>query len=95
MRYTFSFTVIYPPQCRTYIPWDLQHKYLLVSVLVTQRARVRSPVGTSFLGEVFSEFFLTCKTNVRKLQAHKVPEYHLAIIIIHRHFIAGASDLRC
>ena len=34
---------------------------------VTQRAGVRSPVGTSFLGEVFSGFFLTCKTNVRKL----------------------------
>ena len=34
---------------------------------VTQRARVRSPVGTSFLGEIFSGFFLTCKTNVRKL----------------------------
>ena len=48
---------------------------------VTQRARVRSPAGTSFQGE-FSEFFLTCKTNVRKLQAPKVPEYHLAIIII-------------
>ena len=30
--------------------------------LVTQRARVRSPVGTGFLGEVFSGFFLTCKT---------------------------------
>ena len=25
------------------------------------------PVGTSFLGEVFSGFFLTCKINVRKL----------------------------
>ena len=35
--------------------------------LVTQRARVRSPVGTGFLSEVFSGFFLTCKTNVRKL----------------------------
>ena len=34
---------------------------------VMQRARVRSPVRTSFLGEVFSGFFLTCKTNVRKL----------------------------
>ena len=34
---------------------------------VTQQARVRSPVGTGFLGEVFSVFFLTCKTNVRKL----------------------------
>ena len=31
------------------------------------RARVPFPVGTSFLGEVFSGFFLTCKTNVRKL----------------------------
>ena len=60
---------------------------------VTQRARIRSLVGTSFLGEVFSGFFLTCQTNVRKLSAHKVPEYHLAIIIIH-HFITGANDLR-
>ena len=34
---------------------------------VTQRARVRSPVGTNFLGEVFSGLFLTCKTNVGKL----------------------------
>ena len=63
---------------------------------VTHRARVRSPVGTSFLGNVFFfGFFLTCKTNVRKLQAHKVPEYHLAILIIHHHFITGANDLRC
>ena len=31
---------------------------------VTQQ--VRSPVGTSFLAEVFSGFFLTCKTNVKK-----------------------------
>ena len=29
---------------------------------VTQRTRVLSPVRTSFLGEVFSGFFLTCKT---------------------------------
>ena len=34
---------------------------------VTQRARVRSPAGTSFLGEVFSGIFLTFKTNVGKL----------------------------
>ena len=40
---------------------------VVACALVTQRARVRSPVGTSFLGEVFSGFFLTCKTNVRKL----------------------------
>ena len=49
---------------------------------VTQRVRVRLRVGESFLGEVFSGFFLTCKTNGRKLQAQKVPEYHLAVIII-------------
>ena len=33
---------------------------------VTRRARVRTSVGTSFLGDVFSGFFLTCKTNVGK-----------------------------
>ena len=68
---------------------------VVACALVTQRARVRSTVGRSFLGEVFSGFFLTCKTNVRKLQAHKVPESHAAIIIIHHHFITGANDLRC
>ena len=51
---------------------------------VTQRARVRFPVGTSFLGEVFSGFFLTCKTCQEAL-GPKAPEYHLAIIIIHNH----------
>ena len=40
---------------------------------ITQRVRVRSPVGTSFLAEVFSGVFLTCKTNVRKLWAHICP----------------------
>ena len=49
---------------------------------VTQRTRIRSPVWTSFLGEVFSGFFLTCKTNIGKPQAPMVPEYHLAIIVI-------------
>ena len=39
---------------------------VVACALVTQRARVRSPVGTSFLGDVFSGFFLTCKMNVRK-----------------------------
>ena len=40
---------------------------VVACALVMQRARVRFPVGTGFLGEVFSGFFLTCKTNVRKL----------------------------
>ena len=38
----------------------------IACALVTQRARVQSPVGASFLGEVFSGFFLTSKMNVRK-----------------------------
>ena len=49
-------------------------------VPVMQRTWVRSPVGISFLGEVFSGFFLICKTNVRNLWTHKVPKYHLIII---------------
>ena len=53
---------------------------------VTQRARVRSLVGTSFVDEVFSGFFLTYKTNVREVWAPKVPEYHLAVIIIINHY---------
>ena len=40
---------------------------------VTQRAQVWSPVGTSFLGEVFSGFFLTCKTNIGKLRPPRSP----------------------
>ena len=68
---------------------------VVACALVTQRARVRSPVGTSCLGEVFSGFFLACKMNVRKLQTPNVPEYHLAIIIIPPHFITGANVLRC
>ena len=49
------------------------HKFIhrweqaVACALVTQGARFRSPVGTSFLGEVFSGFFLTFKMNVRKL----------------------------
>ena len=42
-------------------------------VSVTQRARVLSPVGTSFLDEIFPGFFLTCKTNVGKLHAPRSP----------------------
>ena len=34
---------------------------------VTQWAQALSPFGKSFLGEVLSGFFLTCKTNVGKL----------------------------
>ena len=47
--------------------WSTAVEQVVACALVTQRARVRSPVGTGFLGGVFSGFFLTCKTNVRKL----------------------------
>ena len=40
---------------------------VVACALVTQRARVRSPVRTSFLGDLFSGFFLTCNTNISKL----------------------------
>ena len=61
---------------------------------VTQWARVRSPVGTSLLDDVFLGFFLTCKTNVRKPLAPWFREYHLGIIIIQKSFITGAKSLR-
>ena len=51
---------------------------VLACAPVTQRTRVRSPVGRSSWVRFFG-FFLTCKTNVRKLQAHNVPEYHLTV----------------
>ena len=48
--------------CKKAMPTAVEQ--VVECALVTQRARVRSPVGTGFLGEVFSGFFLTCKTNV-------------------------------
>ena len=58
---------------------------VVACALVTQRARVGCPVGTSFLGEVFSGFFLTCKTNVRKFGPASTPVIILYIIIIQSH----------
>ena len=51
---------------------------------VTQRARVRSPVGTSFLGEIFGGF-AHLYDKFQEALVPKVPEYHLAINIIHNH----------
>ena len=62
--------------------WSTAVAQAVACAPVALRTRVRSPVGTGFLSEVFSRFFLTCKTNVRKLYAHKVPGYHLTAIII-------------
>ena len=36
--------------------WSTAVEQVVACALITQRARVRSPVGTSFLGEVFSGF---------------------------------------
>ena len=50
---------------------------------VIQQTRVWSPVGTSlFPGRGFFGVFPHRKTNVRELLAHKLPGYHLAVIII-------------
>ena len=51
------------------------------------------PGRDKFPERFFGGFFLTCKTNVMKLQAPKVPEYHLPIIIIHNHFIRAPMTL--
>ena len=56
----------------------------VVCAPATQRAWVRSPVGTSFLGEVFSGFF----SLVRQMSGSfrpQGPEYHLTIIIYITH----------
>ena len=50
-----------------------------------ERARLSCsrPGFDPWLGQVsWVGFFLTCKTNFRKLYAHKDPKYHLAVIII-------------
>ena len=63
---------------------------------VTQRARVRSPDGTSFLGEVFSGFFLTCKTLMS--ESFRPPRPPISFCHHYHHhtsFITGANDLRC
>ena len=54
-------------------------KQVVACVLVTQRALVWSPIATDFLGEVFSGFFFTCQETFRP---PKVPDYHLAVVII-------------
>ena len=52
---------------------------------VTHRARVRSWVGTSFLGEVFFRDFPHLSDKFQEALGPKVPEYHLAIILIANH----------
>ena len=49
---------------------------------VTKRARVRSPVGASFLGEVFSGFSSPVRQMSGSFRPPWFPEYHLVIIII-------------
>ena len=57
--------ILKPLSCSTYASTAVGEAAACAPV--TQRDRVRSPVGTSFLGEGFSGFFLACQTNVRKL----------------------------
>ena len=61
---------------------------------VTQRARVRSPVGTSFLGEIFRGF----SSPVRQMSGSFRPQGPRISSGHHNHpssFITGANDLRC
>ena len=64
---------VYYVTCESvYMEYKSQHsatavEQVVACALVMQRARVRSPAGISFLGEVFSGFSLTCKTNIGKL----------------------------
>ena len=68
---------------------------VVACALLMQRARVRSPVGISFLGEVFSGFFLTCKTNVWKLLGPQGPRRSYGHHYHPYSFITGANDLKC
>ena len=55
----------------------------VVCVPVAQRVRIRSPVGASFLGEVFFRcFFSPVRQMSGSYRPAWFPEYHLAIIII-------------
>ena len=48
----------------------------ITSLPLTQWARVRSPVGSVSCLRFFQNFFLNCKTNVRKFRLHS-SGYHL------------------
>ena len=68
----------------------------VVCMPVTQRARVRSLIGTSFLGEVF---FWDFSSPVREMSGSFRPQGPRISFGHHYHhhssFITGANDLRC
>ena len=73
---------------------------VVACALVTQWARVRFPVGTGFLGEFF--FFRSFSSPVRQMSGSfrppKVPDYHLAVVIIIPYSLCcepGVSCLSC
>ena len=49
---------MFEPHAISLIDLSIAVGHAVACAPVRQRARVRSPVGTSFLGEVFSGFFL-------------------------------------
>ena len=77
-----------------FIIWNTNNKNLIIIIIIIiilaggsmrsyhAAGPIRFPVGTIFMGEFFSGVFFTCKTNVWKLWALKVSEYHLGVIII-------------
>ena len=56
----FFLTVISLHHWPLITPHEVHVQQAVACPPVTQRARLRSPLGTSFLGEVFRDFFLTC-----------------------------------
>ena len=76
------------------VPLKPQMEQVVACALVTQRARVRSPVGTSFLGEVFRGF----SSPVRQMSGSFRPQVPRISFGHHYHpysFITGANNLRC
>ena len=55
---------------------------VVACAVVTQRARVRSPVGTGFLGEVFFGVFPHLSDKCQETLGSQGPEYHLAVVFI-------------
>ena len=63
--HVLTIALVYFPQIDK-LNYSATVKQAVACAPVTRRARGRSPVGTSFLGGLFSEFILTCKTECQE-----------------------------
>ena len=62
--------------------WSTAVAQAVACAPVKQRARVRFPVGTGFLGEIFFGVFPHLQVMSGNFGPTRSPEYHLAAIII-------------